>query len=90
MARRRFSVRDIDEILAYWHQIDSIQGTATSLGVHRDTVRKYVQLAREKGYLPGTPPPPEGWAAFVRETIPQLVGRTNPSEALQRIAGSGR
>jgi hypothetical protein len=36
MARRRFSVRDIDEILAYWHQTGSIQSTATSLGVHRE------------------------------------------------------
>jgi hypothetical protein len=32
MARRRFSVRDIDEILVYWHQTGSIQATATRLG----------------------------------------------------------
>jgi hypothetical protein len=86
MARRRFSVRDIDEILAHWHQTGSIQSTATSLGVHRGTVRKYIQLARDRGYLPGGPPPAQGWAAFVRETVPQLVGRTNPSEAMRRIA----
>ena len=86
MARRRFSVRDIDEILTYWHQTGSIQSTATSLGVHRGPVRKYIQLARERGYLPGAPPPVQGWAAFVRETVPQLVGRTNPSEAMKGIA----
>ena len=55
MARRRFSVRDIDEILAYWYQTGSIQSTATSLGVHRGAVRKYIQLDRERGYLPGAP-----------------------------------
>lgn len=85
MARRRFTVRDIDEILAYWHETGSINGTARSLGVNRRTVRKYVSKAREKGYVPGSSPPPEGWRAFVREKLPESVGRTQPSEAMSRI-----
>lgn len=79
-------MRDIDEILSYWHQTGSIQGTARSLGVHRDTVRKYTAIARSHGYRPGSPPPPDGWRAFVREVIPQAIGRTPPSEAMRRMA----
>lgn len=90
MARRRFTVRDIDEILAYWHETGSIQGTARSLGVHRNTVRKYASIAQERGYMPGGPPPAEGWRAFVREIMPEVMGRTQASEAMERIAAFHR
>lgn len=86
MARRRFTVRDIDEVLAYWHETGSIQGTARALGVHRGTVRKYVALAKERGYTLGSDPPRGGWRAFVREILPGAIGRAGPSEALERIA----
>lgn len=85
MARRRFTVRDIDEILSYWHRTGSIQGTASSLGVHRGTVRKYAAIARAHGYDSGRASPPEGWLAFVRVVMPQAIGRTQPSEAAKRI-----
>jgi transposase len=85
MARRRFTVRDIDEILSYWHHTGSIQATARSLGVHRDTVRRYTAIARSHGYTPGGAAPPQGWKSFVIEVMPEAVGRTHPSEAMKRI-----
>ena len=89
MARRRFIPTrrdDIDEILAYWHETGSIQGTARALGVHRGTVRKYVALAKGRGYRLGSDPPPGGWRAFVREALRGVIGRAGPSEAMERIA----
>ncbi len=86
MARRRFTVRDIDEILAYWHRSGGIQDTARALGVHRTTVRKYVALAKERGYTPGSAPPAEGWRAFARGVALRALGRAGPSEARERIA----
>jgi hypothetical protein len=87
MARRTFKVRDIDEILSYWHTTGSIQKTAQSLGVNRKTVRKYVSTAKARGYTPGSPPPEQGWRTFVREVMPRAAGYTQPSEAMKRIAG---
>lgn len=86
MARRRFKVRDIDEILSYWHTTGSIQKTAQSLDVNRKTVRKYVAVAKEWGYTPGVSPPDQGWRVFVREMMPQAAGHPQPSEAMKRIA----
>lgn len=85
MARRNFTVRDIDEILSYWHKTGSIQGTAKSLDVNRKTVRKYVAVAQERGYTPGSPPPPGGWRAFVGEVLREALERTQPSEATKRM-----
>lgn len=79
-------MRDIDEILAYWHEVGSIQRTARSLGVDRRTVRKYIAKARERGYVPGSSPPPEGWRAFVLETMAESVQRRQATEAMSRIA----
>lgn len=78
-------MRDIDEILSYWHKTGSIQGTAKSLDVNRKTVRKYVTVAQERGYVPGGQLPPGGWRAFVRETLGEALERTQPSEAMKRM-----
>lgn len=78
-------MRDIDEILSYWHHTGSIQATDRSLGAHRDTVRRYTAIASSHGYAPGGGSPPQGWKAFVTEVMPEAVGRTHPSEAMKRI-----
>lgn len=85
MPRRRFTLRDIDEILRFWHQCGSIQKTATSLGVHRNTVRKYAEVAQGEGYGPGRPPPEEGWSAYVRRVFAGALGRSAPAEAQARL-----
>ena len=59
MARRRFTVRDIAEILEHWQAGRSICAISRSLGVCRATVRKYVYAAESRGYHQGDPPPAE-------------------------------
>ena len=55
MARRRFTVRDIAEILEHWQADRSISAISRSLGVCRGTVRKYVYAAEARGYRQGDP-----------------------------------
>lgn len=45
---------------------------ARSLGLDRNTIKKYVAVAREAGYAPGAAAPPEGWAGFVAQVCPAL------------------
>jgi DNA-binding transcriptional regulator LsrR (DeoR family) len=49
MARRTFGVIDITEILVHWHAGRSKNQIASSLGVHRRTVSKYVARQRRRG-----------------------------------------
>ena len=76
MARRRFTVRDIAEILEHWQAGRSICAISRSLGVCRATVRKYVYAAEARGYHQGDPTPPQGWKLFLKEVIP---GPPDPS-----------
>lgn len=76
MARRRFLVRDIAEILEHWQAGRSICAISRSLGVCRATVRKYVYAAEARGYRHGDPMPPQGWKTFIAEVIP---GPPDPS-----------
>jgi transposase len=71
MARRRFTVRDIAEILEHWQEGRSIKAISRSLGVARATVRKYVYATEARGYHRGDPTPPQGWKAFLREVVPR-------------------
>jgi len=74
MARRTFGVIDITEILVHWHAGRSKNQIASSLGVHRRTVSKYVAPAVAAGLVPGGPPLSEAqWAARVREWFPELA-----------------
>jgi len=78
MARRRFRVRDIAEILEHWQAGTSIRSISRSLGICRNTVRKYVHAAQARGYYRDDPAPPYGWETFLKEVIP------NPPDPLTR------
>jgi hypothetical protein len=85
MARRRFTVRDIAEILEHWQAGRSIKAISRSLGVCRATVRKYVYAAEARGYHQGDPTPPQGWRAFLKEVIPQPPDPSTRSETFVRL-----
>ena len=53
MARRTFDVIDICEILVHWHAGRSKNEIAGSLGLSRNTVRKYLAAAEAAGMAPG-------------------------------------
>jgi transposase len=76
LARRTFSVVDVTEILVHWHAGRSQSEIATSLGVDRKTVKKYVTPAVEAGLCPapgGPPKAPAEWEELVRGWFPELV-----------------
>lgn len=65
---------DVTEILVHWHAGRSQSGIATSLGVDRKTVTKYVSPAVTAGLAPGGPPKPQAeWAELVRGWFPELA-----------------
>jgi transposase len=74
MARRTFDVVDICEIFVHWHAGRSKNELAGSLGLSRNTVRKYVAAAEAAGMVPGGPPvSQERWAELAREWFPELA-----------------
>jgi transposase len=85
MARRRFLVRDIAEILEHWQAGRSICAISRSLGVCRATVRKYVYAAEARGYHQGDPTPSQGWKAFLKEVIPRPPDPSTRSEVFAKL-----
>jgi transposase len=83
--RRTFTVIDIVEILTHWYAGRSKTEVGLSLGLHRETVAKYVAPAEAAGYVPGGSPPmsEEAWRGLAREWFPQLYDArlTHPSVA---------
>jgi transposase len=78
MVRRSFAVRDIIEILLHWQAGRSQRRIARSLGVDRNTVRKFVTLAESLGYhVGGTALSAEEWAALLATHAPEL-GEPHP------------
>jgi transposase len=74
MARRSFNVVDVTEILIHWHAGRSQSEIATSLGVDRKTVKKYLAPAIDAGITPGDVPRGAGqWAELVRVWWPGLA-----------------
>lgn len=55
MARRTFDVIDICEIFTHWNAGRSRNEIAWSLGLSRNTVRKYLAAAEAAGMVPGGP-----------------------------------
>ena len=74
MARRTFDVIDVCEIFTHWHAGRSKNEVAGSLGLARNTVRKYVAAAEAAGMVPGGPP----------------VSQTEPCLRQMRIFEAGR
>lgn len=85
VARRRFLVRDIAEILEHWQAGGSICAVSRSLGVCRATVRKYVYAAESRGYHQGDPTPPQGWKAFITNVIPGPPHPSTRSEVFAKL-----
>ncbi|MDI6893780.1 MAG: IS21 family transposase [Bacillota bacterium] len=85
MARREFTVRDIVEIFEHWQTGRSIRAIARSLGLDRNTVRKYVRAAEDAGYTPGVRRSPEEWAEFVRQRFPRAADDRLRSSSFTRV-----
>jgi hypothetical protein len=73
MARRTFDVPDVTVILVQWDAGRSRSEIATSLGLGRKTVKKYLTPAIEGGLSPGRGRWPAEWATRVRVWFPQLA-----------------
>src|SRR5258708_21649343 len=74
MARRTFDVIDICEIFEHWYAGRSKNEVAGSLGLSRNTVRKYVAAAEAAGMVPyGPAVGQEEWARLAREGFPELA-----------------
>jgi len=85
VARREFTVRDIVEIFEHWQTGRSIRAIARSLGLDRNTVRKYVRAAEDAGYTPGVRLSPEEWADFVRRRFPRAADDRLRSSSFARV-----
>ena len=65
---------DVTEILIHWHAGRSQSEIATSLGVDRKTVKKYLAPAIEAGIVPGDQARSgQAWAELVRAWWPGLI-----------------
>ena len=65
---------DICEIFTHWHAGRSKNEIAGSLGLSRNTVRKYVAAAEAARMVPGGPPlSQEEWGRLAREWFPELA-----------------
>jgi len=88
MARRTFDVIDICEILTHWHAGRSKNEIAGSLGLSRNTVRKYLAAAEAAGMVPGGPAvSQERWAELARAWFPELADTRLRQVTWPAIAG---
>jgi hypothetical protein len=73
MARRTFDVADVTELLVHWDAGRSQSEIATSQGLDRKTVKKYLAPALEAGCEPGSGRSAAQWAVLARDWFPQLA-----------------
>ena len=87
MGRRSFAVRDVTEILIHWQAGRPLRQIARSLGVDRNTIRKYIKLAVSLGYRQGeTSFSPKEWSAILRKHASGLVDPASRSRVFAEIA----
>jgi len=79
-------VANVVEVLEHWAAGRPLRAIAESLGLDRNTVRKYIGPAREAGFGPGNGGPPEGWAAFVARVCPLLGQAKRNGSAWDELA----
>ena len=60
MSRRQVVMNEIMEMIFQWHQGAGFKEIRRSMGLDRNTVRKYVRFAQAAGIDRGAPFPPEG------------------------------
>ena len=73
MARRTFKVIDVIEMLQHWYAGRSKTEVAFSVGVHRNTVARYLKPATAAGFVPGGPPLSRTeWEALCSDWFPEL------------------
>jgi len=85
MGRREFAVRDILEVYSHWQHGQSIRQMARSLGLDRNTIRKYIRAAEDAGYRPDTPRSKDEWVAFIKEKFPETIDSSVRSSAFPKI-----
>ncbi len=73
MGRREFGVREIAEVLAHWDANRGIRQIARSLGMDRNTVRKYIHMAEAAGFQPGQDRSLADWTLLVQKAFPELA-----------------
>jgi transposase len=74
MARRKFQVVNIIEILVHWKAGRKKAEVARSLGIDRGTVAKYTARAVAEGYSPGGEQlSAQEWGVLVDQWFPELV-----------------
>lgn len=66
---------DVVEILEHWHAGRSKMAVAASVGVDRETVRRYVAPAVAAGIVPGGPRLSRAeWAGLVAVNVTRFLG----------------
>src|SRR5882762_2122433 len=75
MARRTFEMVDLIEMYVHWYAGRSKSEIATSVGVDRATLRKYLAPVAAAGMLPGGPPVMDesAWRAAAAEWFPSVA-----------------
>ena len=86
MGRREFEVRDIFEIYRHWQAGESIRQIAKSLGVDRNTIRKYIRPAVDAGFGPEEPSTAAQLVQFTQETFPEVSDPVNKHRIFLEIS----
>ena len=74
MARRAITMTELVETIYHWHAGQGLKTIVKSLGISRNTVRKYVRLAKHAGLRRGEPLPS-------RERLVDILSRPGPEQS---------